>query len=135
MAENRAKWEGNCYYAGGGVFRAFVYEEKWDQETRKTVRIRKVCDDPLALDIIRQLFELLVSSDTKRVVGDFVVQKLIRENAPPMVGMKVGADTYELTLSARGTGAARLVVWGPFDTQDETIDVQEVTEMLEEEEG
>ena len=122
--------EGNCFYAGGGVFRAFFHRQELDECTNQSRRVRYVVEDDLTLEIIRQGFELLVSDALSCVIGSTTVHCTRNEGFSPTVSLKIGSDVYELKLSSRGTGAARLRVWLPATAQDSEIDPQEIEEML-----
>ena len=126
--------EGNCYYAGGGVFRAFIYHDEEDDGGRMR-RVPYIISDELVVELIRQGFELLVSDDKERIIGSSKVFRTEQEKGPPSVWLKIGADDYELRLSTRGTGAARLRVYLPGMRQDQQIDMSEVEGMLGEEDA
>jgi hypothetical protein len=126
--------EGNCYYAGGGVFRAFIYHDEEDDGGRMR-RVPYIISDELVVELIRQGFELLVSDDKERIIGSSKVFRTEPEKGPPSVWLKIGADDYELRLSTRGTGAARLRVYLPGTRQDQQIDMSEVEGMLGEEDA
>ena len=71
-----------------------------------------------------------MSQEPSRLIGSTVVHCTRNEDSPPVVRMRIGSDTYELRLSSRGTGAARLRVWLPASAQDTQIDPQEIEEMM-----
>jgi len=122
--------EGVCFYAGGGVFRARFYKNVFDENIGRDRKIMYSVDSDLTLDILRQGFELLVSEESKKLIGSTFVHCTRSEDAPPSVLLAIGSDTYELRLSARGTGAARLRVWLPASSQDTEIDAEEIEEMM-----
>jgi hypothetical protein len=130
MAGAQPNFSGNCFYAGGGTFRAQVFGQVWDPESQRNLKMCYGCNDPLVSDLLRQAFEFLVSSDEERQIGDRIIRKM-RSKGLPVISIDSGRTTYELTQSKSGSGAARLQVFLPFSTQGDEIDLSEIAKEVD----
>jgi len=113
--------EGRCFYGSGGVFKASLHRTEYDANGQER-RVTYAGFDEATLRVLKQAFQLLVSDETERRIGGLTVYKSTQnEGSQPSVLVTIGSDTYQLTLSSRGSGAARIVVWLPFERIDEQI--------------
>jgi len=130
------KLEGHCYYGGGGVFQVTVYDKVFDEDLKREVRKRAPCPDPRVIELVRQGFELLVSSDPQRRIGSVIVERTETGGGMPKVTIPIGPCRAVLIQSKSGSGTAKFEWHDPFQFQDEAMDMAELAETASEpEEG
>ena len=123
-------WVGHCFYGGGGIFQAAVYDKVFDEDLQRETRKRAPCPDPRVIELVRQGFELLVSSDKKRRIGGVTVERKTTSGGMPIVTIPIGACRAVLVQSKSGSGTAKFEWHGPFQFQNAAMDMDELTETI-----
>lgn len=118
-------WSGYCYYSGNGTFTVMVFTREYDDERERVVRQRAILSDQRVVELARQAFELMVSADDVRRIGDFMVSRVETPKGLPQVSMDIGGSVMTITQSRNGTGSGRFEWAGPFSYVSESIEEEE----------